>query len=104
MKQQIKRLEDPSLRCCQLVYDELIRILGQLLGKIVSPCSCVGYEEWICHQLRLAIFQAIPCAAREVQQRRCELLQGSNDPDDKAGVRHGCVSAKKLMWRREDWH
>ncbi|KAJ7090348.1 Dynamin central region-domain-containing protein [Mycena belliarum] len=34
VKQQIMRLEDPSLRCCQLVYDELIRILGQLLTKI----------------------------------------------------------------------
>jgi dynamin 1-like protein len=34
VKQQIKRLEDPSLKCCQLVYDELIRIVGQLLGKI----------------------------------------------------------------------
>ncbi|KAI0061990.1 hypothetical protein BV25DRAFT_1916294 [Artomyces pyxidatus] len=34
VKQQIKRLEEPSLKCCQLVYDELIRILGQLLGKI----------------------------------------------------------------------
>jgi len=38
VKQQIKRLEDPSLKCCQLVYEELIRILGQLLGKIVSSC------------------------------------------------------------------
>ncbi|KAI6036911.1 Dynamin central region-domain-containing protein [Pisolithus microcarpus] len=34
IKQQIKRLEDPSLKCCQLIYDELIRILGQLLQKI----------------------------------------------------------------------
>ncbi|KIJ25070.1 hypothetical protein M422DRAFT_118364, partial [Sphaerobolus stellatus SS14] len=34
VKQQIKRLEDPSLKCCQLVYDELIRILGQSLVKI----------------------------------------------------------------------
>ncbi|KAJ8093081.1 vacuolar protein sorting-associated protein 1 [Marasmius tenuissimus] len=34
VKQQIRRLEDPSQRCCQLVYDELIRILGQLLNKI----------------------------------------------------------------------
>ncbi|KAH9970364.1 Dynamin central region-domain-containing protein [Lactifluus volemus] len=34
VKQQIKRLEEPALKCCQLVYDELIRILGQLLGKI----------------------------------------------------------------------
>ena len=36
MKQQIKRLEEPSIKCCQLVYDELIRILGQLLAKVVS--------------------------------------------------------------------
>ncbi|KAG8903351.1 vacuolar protein sorting-associated protein 1 [Tulasnella sp. 403] len=34
VKQQIKRLEEPSVKCCQLVYDELIRILGQLLTKI----------------------------------------------------------------------
>ena len=35
VKQQIRRLEDPSLKCCQLIYDELIRILSQLLQKIV---------------------------------------------------------------------
>jgi len=34
VKQQIKRLEEPSIKCCQLVYDELIRILGQLLAKV----------------------------------------------------------------------
>ncbi|KAL8947042.1 MAG: hypothetical protein Q9222_006633 [Ikaeria aurantiellina] len=33
VKQQIKRLEDPSLKCVSLVYDELVRILGQLLNK-----------------------------------------------------------------------
>ncbi|RCI08679.1 hypothetical protein L249_4858 [Ophiocordyceps polyrhachis-furcata BCC 54312] len=33
VKQQIKRLEDPSLKCVSLVYDELVRILSQLLGK-----------------------------------------------------------------------
>lgn len=33
VKQQIKRLEDPSLKCVSLVYDELVRILGQLLQK-----------------------------------------------------------------------
>ncbi|KAF9009444.1 P-loop containing nucleoside triphosphate hydrolase protein [Cyathus striatus] len=36
VKQQIKRLEEPSIKCCQLVYDELIRILGQLLTKVQS--------------------------------------------------------------------
>lgn len=33
VKQQIKRLEEPSLKCVSLVYDELVRILGQLLTK-----------------------------------------------------------------------
>ncbi|PHH60430.1 hypothetical protein CDD81_1674 [Ophiocordyceps australis] len=33
VKQQIKRMEDPSLKCVSLVYDELVRILSQLLGK-----------------------------------------------------------------------
>jgi len=33
VKQQIKRLEDPSLKCVSLVYDELIRILTGLLQK-----------------------------------------------------------------------
>ncbi|KAI9313509.1 Dynamin central region-domain-containing protein, partial [Dichotomocladium elegans] len=33
IKQQIKRLEDPSLKCITMVYDELVRILGQLLNK-----------------------------------------------------------------------
>lgn len=36
VKQQIRRLEDPSLRCASLVYDELIRILGQLLNKTTT--------------------------------------------------------------------
>ncbi|RIA96051.1 Dynamin central region-domain-containing protein [Glomus cerebriforme] len=35
IKQQIKRLEEPSLKCITLVYDELVRILGQLLQKPV---------------------------------------------------------------------
>jgi vacuolar protein sorting-associated protein 1 len=33
VKQQIRRLEDPSLKCVSLVFDELVRILGQLLNK-----------------------------------------------------------------------
>lgn len=33
IKQQIKRLEEPSLKCVSLVYDELVRILTQLLSK-----------------------------------------------------------------------
>ena len=33
VKQQIKRLEEPSLKCVSLVYDELVRILSGLLTK-----------------------------------------------------------------------
>ncbi|CAG8633714.1 25192_t:CDS:10 [Cetraspora pellucida] len=33
IKQQIKRLEEPSLKCVTLVYEELVRILSQLLQK-----------------------------------------------------------------------
>jgi hypothetical protein len=42
VKQQIKRLEEPSIKCCQLVYDELIRILGQLLAKVVSELGVLA--------------------------------------------------------------
>ncbi|GAA98121.1 hypothetical protein E5Q_04804 [Mixia osmundae IAM 14324] len=33
IKQQIKRMEEPSLKCTALVYDELVRILSQLLQR-----------------------------------------------------------------------
>ncbi|KAG5438779.1 hypothetical protein PCANB_002499 [Pneumocystis canis] len=33
VKQQIRRLEEPSIKCINLIYDELVRILTQLLGK-----------------------------------------------------------------------
>ncbi len=36
VKQQIKRLEDPSLKCVNMIYDELVRILNKLLQKQVS--------------------------------------------------------------------
>ncbi|RKO91257.1 Dynamin central region-domain-containing protein [Blyttiomyces helicus] len=33
VKQQIRRLEDPSLKCAAMAYDELVRILNKLLQK-----------------------------------------------------------------------
>ncbi|KAJ3127444.1 vacuolar protein sorting-associated protein 1 [Nowakowskiella sp. JEL0407] len=33
VKQQIRRLEDPSMKCVSMVYDELVRILNKLLQK-----------------------------------------------------------------------
>ncbi|KAF8173393.1 Dynamin central region-domain-containing protein [Mycena galopus ATCC 62051] len=34
VKNQVKRLAEPSLKCCQLVYDELLRILSEILAKM----------------------------------------------------------------------
>lgn len=61
VKQQIRRLEDPSLKCCQLVYEELTRILSQLLVRIVS-CSRLTP---ICGRLMSlsASIQALPSTA-----------------------------------------
>ncbi|ODV93896.1 hypothetical protein PACTADRAFT_51644 [Pachysolen tannophilus NRRL Y-2460] len=33
VKQQIKRFEDPSVRCITLIFDELVRILSQILSQ-----------------------------------------------------------------------
>ena len=35
IKQQIKRLEEPSLKCVSMVYDGLVRILSQIMEKPV---------------------------------------------------------------------
>jgi replication fork clamp-binding protein CrfC len=37
IKQQIRRIEEPSLKCASLVFEELVRILNQLLNKNVRP-------------------------------------------------------------------
>lgn len=36
IKQQIRRIEEPALKCASLIFDELVRILNQLLNKNVS--------------------------------------------------------------------
>lgn len=33
VKQQIRRMEDPSIRCINLVFDELVRILSQIVSQ-----------------------------------------------------------------------
>ena len=70
VKQQIKRLEDPSLKCCAMVYDELVRILNKILLKPVrfyflskNPLD----------------FQTIPCFARQNLSSCDQLLQKMYD-------------------------
>ena len=84
VKQQIRRLEDPSLKCCQLVYDELIRILSQLLQKIVgSPviCHCTLFTN-----THPASVQAIPCPEGPLQLCGRQLLQERHEPYHEAGL------------------
>lgn len=33
VKQQIKRMEDPAIRCINLIFDELVRILSQIISQ-----------------------------------------------------------------------
>jgi hypothetical protein len=80
VKKQIRRLEEPSLRCCQLVYDELIRILGQLLVKTVGVrrvevVEAVLQADMTYHPNIKVVFQALPGAARSIQLGRHQLFQ-----------------------------
>ncbi|KAL2051966.1 hypothetical protein ABVK25_007658 [Lepraria finkii] len=55
VKQQIKRLEDPSLKCVSLVYDELVRILTGLLQKQLFRRYPSLKEKF--HQVVIAFFK-----------------------------------------------
>ncbi|KAG0133727.1 Dynamin central region-domain-containing protein [Tuber indicum] len=55
VKQQIKRLEDPSLKCVSLVYDELVRILAHLLQKQLFRRYPSLKEKF--HQVVIAFFK-----------------------------------------------
>lgn len=57
VKQQIKRLEDPSLKCVSLVYDELVRILTQLLAKPLFRRYPQLKEKF--HQVVIAFFKKV---------------------------------------------
>lgn len=92
VKQQIKRLEDPSLKCCQLVYDELIRILGQLLTKVV--CLFMLFDASNTRSLLglfIASFPTVSGSTGPIQCCRGQLLQAINESNDEAGAGYGCV-------------
>lgn len=60
VKQQIRRLEDPSLKCSALVYDELVRILQALLQKSVSFFFYLVYSDILVFQTISSSQRAIP--------------------------------------------
>jgi replication fork clamp-binding protein CrfC len=84
IKQQIKRIEEPSLKCASLVYDELMRILNQLLSKNVSRFAVYRY----CATPIVLSFpgriQALPSSPRPILRDRSELLPQVDDPDEQA--------------------
>lgn len=91
VKQQVKRFEEPSLRCASLVYDELVRILGQLLQKNVSL--------WLPDPNRLtsdtagtANFQKVSSIERPLLCHRHRFLQESYGADQQARYRYCLVS------------
>lgn len=55
VKQQIKRLDDPSVKCISLIYDELVRVLGQLLQKPMFRRYPMLKEKF--HQVVVAFFK-----------------------------------------------
>lgn len=55
VKKQITRLEEPSLKCISLVYDELVRILTQLLSKALYRRYPQLKEKF--HQVVVAFFK-----------------------------------------------
>jgi hypothetical protein len=99
VKKQIKRLEEPSLKCCQLVYDELIRILGQLLAKIVSEYERLGVTLALTWVILISSdgIQAVPTAEGQDERCRHQLLQDCDEPHDETGHRHGQVR-QQILW------
>ena len=90
VKQQIKRLEDPALKCCQLVYDELIRILGQLLTKIVRRLTIVYLLSPKCvFCMSLASIPSVSSVARALQQRCRQFLQELDGANNETCIRYG---------------
>ncbi|KAF9244232.1 Dynamin central region-domain-containing protein [Melanogaster broomeanus] len=89
VKQQIKRLEEPGLKCCQLVYDELIRILGQLLQKIQAfrrfPALRERFNSVVVNFFKNAMNPTTKLAMGIVQDRLSANKPPPAAPDPKSG-------------------
>ncbi|CAD6923433.1 unnamed protein product [Tilletia caries] len=94
VKQQIKRLEEPSLKCCSLVYDELVRILAQLLAKnlvsdLVAAEACylnTGHPDFISGHKAMALVHdrlnpVVPQAAPNQKQIQANAINNDKDLD-----------------------
>lgn len=98
VKQQIKRLEDPSLKCVSLVYDELVRILTQLLNKPLFRRYPSLKEK--CHAVVITFFKKVLDPTNKlvkdlVAMESCYINTGH--PDFLNGHRVGCVISQILV-------
>ncbi|KAJ3276962.1 vacuolar protein sorting-associated protein 1 [Terramyces sp. JEL0728] len=93
VKQQIKRLEDPSLKCCSMIYDELVRILTKLLLKPVFRrfpklrekfyTTVINFFQKSMQPTQKLVSDIIRMAAKKNPPAIMDTLQGKN-PNDKA--------------------
>ncbi|KAK7049376.1 vacuolar protein sorting-associated protein 1 [Paramarasmius palmivorus] len=98
VKQQIKRLDEPSQRCCQLVYDELIRILGQLLGKIQAfrryPALRDRFNSVVVSFLKTAMVPTLKLVTDMVSMQACYL--NTTHPDFISGHKAMSIVQERL--------
>ena len=99
VKQQIKRLEEPSLKCVSLVYDELVRILTQLLGKQLFRRYPQLKEKF--HQVVISFFKKTMDPTNKlvrdlVAMEACYINTGH--PDFLNGHRVSFISSTPLVW------
>ncbi|KAJ7025646.1 Dynamin central region-domain-containing protein [Mycena alexandri] len=75
VRKQIARLEEPSLKCCQLVYDELIRIQGELLAKMSAfrryPALCERFNSVVVGFLKKSMGPTIKLVSNLVAMQAC---------------------------------
>ncbi|KAJ7346207.1 P-loop containing nucleoside triphosphate hydrolase protein [Mycena albidolilacea] len=81
VKHQINRLERPSLKCCELVYDELLRIIAEILAKMASALSSHGYLSLI--EITQPAFKRYPALRDRVNSVALGLLKKSIEPTKK---------------------
>lgn len=98
VKQQIKRLEEPGLKCCQLVYDELIRIVTHLLQKIQAfrryPPLRERFNSVVVNFLRNSMTPTTKLVSDMVAMQACYL--NTTHPDFINGHRAMAIVAERM--------
>ncbi|WFD36184.1 dynamin GTPase [Malassezia cuniculi] len=98
VKQQIKRLEEPSLKCCTLVYDELVRILAQLLAKNTSfrrfPALRERFNQVVIHYFKRCMSPTNKLVSDLIAAESCYLNTGH--PDFLSGHKAMSIVSERL--------